>query len=138
MSLRSLMRGPTTLQDAEDAERAVVEEQVRQARLEQARRSSRWTEIEADLVPRGRKGYWLVSASSDRVYTRVRGAVFQPGLATAIADFAPLYFTVDADGNLTFYERQPWTWTEQLEKQTERERRRNSRRPQPKWMDAKR
>lgn len=96
--MRTILGSPSTLEDAEAKERATVEEQVRRARLEFARRTSQWTEIEDDFVPRGRKGHWLVSASTDDVYTRVRGTVFPTGSAAPLADVSVLYFTVDADG----------------------------------------
>jgi hypothetical protein len=119
-----------------EKKRRAHEEELRPARLEVARRNSRWTEIEADFVARGRNGYWLVSVSSDHVYTRACGEVFQSGSVAAVSDFAPLFFTVDADGDLTFYEREPWTWTEHLEQQAKREQLRNAPKPRPRWMDA--
>ena len=128
--LRSILGGPATLEDAEAAERATIEERVRVARVTAARGNSRWEEIEADFVPRGRKGYWLVSASTDHVYTRARGTVFPTASAAPVANFTALYFTVDADGELTFYERQPWKWSEHIANHAAREARRNAPRTQ--------
>jgi hypothetical protein len=107
------------------AEERPAENEIRVKRLEVARRTTRWTEIEDDFVPRGRNGYWLVSASTDHVYTRVHGTVFPRGSAAPLADVSELYFTVDTNGELTFYEREPWLWSEHVEK---RARRRLSRR----------
>jgi hypothetical protein len=127
--MRTVLGGPSTLEEKEAAERATIEAQLRQARLEVARRTSRWTEIQDDFVPRGRNGYWLVSAASDHVYTRVRGTVFPAWSAAPMADVSGLYFTVDANGELTFYERQPWTWSEHVARQAAKERRRAAPRP---------
>lgn len=124
--MRTILGRAGTLEDHEAADKAALAEQIRQARLAVARRTSRWTEIEDDFVPRGRKGYWLVSASTDHVYTRVRGTVFPTGSAAPLADVSALYFTVDANGELAFYEREPWTWSEHIAKQAAKERRRNA------------
>ena len=112
--------------------RRAYAEKIRPERLKIARRNPRWTEIEDDFVPRGR-GY-LVSAATDHVYTPMCGVVFQPDSVNVIAEFAPLYFTVDADDELTFYERQPWTWTEHLEKQAAKELRKAA--PKPRRVPA--
>ena len=57
------------------------ERQVRQARLELARRRPTWTEIpETRLVPRGPR--FLIDAETDRVYTVRRGAVWDPDRAS--------------------------------------------------------
>ena len=108
-----------TLDEVMEKKRRANEEKARPARLKIARSNSKWTEIEDDLVRRAR-GY-LVSAATDHVYTPVRGVVFAPYSVNAMADHAPLYFTVDANDELTFYERQPWTWTALLEKRAARE-----------------
>ena len=60
---------------------------------------------------------------------RWRGVVFQPDSVNVIAELAPLYFTVDANDELTFYERQPWTWTAFLEKRAARQLARAAPRP---------
>ena len=114
-----------------DAKRTAIVDEIRQARLVAARRNSKWTEIEDDLVPRARGLF--VSAATDRVYTLVRGIVYAPGSASVVADRAPLYYTVSEDGELAFYERRTETWTEQLERKAERERRRAAPRETPTW-----
>ena len=96
---------------------------LRPRRLEVARRNSVWTEIENDLVPRNR-GLWLVSASTDAIYTPTRGVVFQSHSISVIADRTPLSFYVDPDGDLVFLEQLPGTWTQHLERQAAKERRR--------------
>ena len=115
-----------------EKKRRAYEEKVQPARLKIARSNSRWTEIEDDLVPRAR-GY-LVSAATDHVYTPTRGVVFQPHSVNVMANLAPLYFTVDADDELTFYERQPWTWTAFLEKRAARELAKDT--PKPRRVPA--
>lgn len=136
MTIRTMFSDTAGVEDALAARRPAIEEEVRQARLVAARRSSMWTEIEDDFVPRGRG--LLVSASTDHVYAPVRGVVFVTASVTIIADQSPLYFVVGDDGELAFYERQPQTWTEMLERQAERDRRRAAPKPRAKWLDAKR
>lgn len=104
-----------------EKKRKALDERLRPARLEVARRNSKWTEIDAaDLVPRGPRDAWLVSAANDAVYEHYRGVVFAPGSVTMIADRAPVFFSL-VDGELVFYERLPFTWTQHLEKRAARE-----------------
>jgi hypothetical protein len=112
---QDLIEGTTT-----DAKRAAVEAQIRAGRVEAARRCSAWTEIEPDLVPRGRA---FVSASTDRVYTPYRGAVFMTASINIIAERNPLHFYVDEDGSLHFFELHPETWSEVVERRERRQRR---------------
>ena len=98
----------TTYMQASSEERP-SEEEIRAARIQAARRHKAWTEIEDDLVPRGR---WLVSASTDDVYAPVRGTVFQTGSVAIVSDQARYHFTVSPEGTLAFYERLPHTWSE--------------------------
>ena len=135
MSLRSMLSLTTraSLEEGEpdqvmENKRRVYAEKVRPARLEVARRNSRWTEIENDLVPR-LGGRWLVSASSDRIYQRVLGTVFLPYSVSAIADRTELAFYVDDDGELVFLEQLLGTWTEHLEKQAAKELRKAAPKP---------
>jgi hypothetical protein len=115
-------RGGASLLGEEDkaairAGELAVEE--RKLRIEQARRHSRWKEIEeVDLVSRGRG--LLVSATTDEVFTVYRGTVFVPGSAIITSDQIPLRFFVRGD-ELVFLEATGKTWTEILEA---RERRR--------------
>jgi hypothetical protein len=96
---------------------------LKPARLEVARRNSKWTEFEeVDLVARGPRNQWFVSATTDEVFEPHRGAVFQSGSTSVIADQADLAFYLDPNGELVFLERIPGTWTEHLEKQAARER----------------
>jgi Zn-finger nucleic acid-binding protein len=127
MSLRSTLglSRETLLEEGEPDEvmekkRRAYAEKVRPERLKAARRNSRWLEIENDLVPR-LGGRWLVSASSDRIYQRVRGTIFLPHSVTAVADQSELAFYVDEDGDLVFLEQLRGTWTEHLEKQAAKE-----------------
>lgn len=114
----SLVEG--TPDEVAEKQRKANEEAVRPARLDAARRQPKWTEIENDLVPRGYKGTQLVSAETDHVYRRYAGPVFQPGTASVIPDQAELYFTVDANHGLTFYEREPGTWSDRVARQARR------------------
>ena len=109
-----------TLKEVTEKKRRANEEKARPARLKIARSNPRWAEIENDLVGR-LGGRWLVSASSDRIYQPVRGAVFLPHSVTAVADQAPLFFHVDDQDELHFFERLPLTWTQHLEKRAARE-----------------
>jgi hypothetical protein len=117
--IERLKGGPRTLEDAEDAERAVVEKQVREARLQYARGCRRWQEIGDDLVPRA-GGRLFVGAATDRVYRAYPGTVFAPHSADAIADQSALSYVVTSSGGLVFYEEQRETWTEQLERRAAR------------------
>ncbi len=115
-----------------DAQRRAFEEEVRRARIVAARRQERWTELEeVDLVRRGRV---LVSATTDEMFQSYRGAAFAPGSASIMADHATLYFYV-RDHELVFLERLPRTWTEELERQAARERRRAAPKQRPAWMN---
>jgi len=138
--LRTMLRGFSDAHRVEantsDAMRAAHEEEVRQARLAAARRNSRWTELNpVDLVPRNRG--WLVAASDDAIYSPIRGAVFQPHSASAIADMTKLFYFVDADGEVVFLEQvtRPATYTEHLEQAAERAHRRSAPKPRPKWAE---
>ena len=101
--------------------RRALDEALRTKRLEVARRNSMWTEIEDDLVSRGRG--WLVSASTDAIYQRVRGVVFASHSVTVIADYSPLHYYVDDQGEIHFLERLPGTWTEYVERRERRKHR---------------
>ena len=95
-----------------------TEDAIRAGRIEAARRCQVWTEIEDDLVPRGRGLF--VSADTDHVYAPIRGVVFATASVEIIATHAPYYFTVSADGQLAFYERRPQTWSEIVARQARR------------------
>lgn len=94
---------------------------LQEARLRAARANTHWTELEAvDLV--ARPGGLLVAASDDAVYTQYRGAIWERGSATMISDQAALFWFEQDDGELTFLERQPETWSQVIEKQERRSR----------------
>ena len=115
--------------------RKAYAERVRPERLKVARQNPRWTEIDNDLVGR-LGGRWMVSVSSDRAYQPVRGAVFLPHSVTAVADQAPLFFYVDDQDELHFFERLPLTWTQHLEKKAARKLARAA--PKPRRVPADR
>jgi hypothetical protein len=88
-----------------DPVRAEPERQVRQARLDLARRQPAWTEIpETRLV---RRGPFLVDAETDLVYVRRRGVVFEPGRANVgyIRESTGMTYTVDQADNIVFLEQ---------------------------------
>jgi hypothetical protein len=99
-------------------------DEVRQARVEAARRCRSWVEIQDDLVPRARGLF--VSAGDDHVYARYAGTVFQTGSTTIVSDRAALFFTVDDAGVLTFYERDSQTWSERVARRAQLEARRRA------------
>ena len=108
------------LDEVLEKKRRAYDAAVRPVRLKIARGNHKWREIENDLVPRN-QGRWLVSASTDAIYTPVRGVVFLPDSVNVIAEHAPLHYYVDADDELHFFERLPGTWTQHLEKRAARE-----------------
>jgi len=76
---------------------------IRERRIEIARRHPDWTEIrETELVRRGR---YLVLAETDEILVAHRGAVFQTGSATLIAERFPIVWYLDRDGDLVYLER---------------------------------
>jgi hypothetical protein len=96
------------------------EDELRQRRLEVARRVPGWTELEETaLVKRGR---WFVHAETDEVFSPVRGVVFATASTTVVADRAPYYFCVLPSGGLAFFEKvtTPATWSEHVERQARR------------------
>lgn len=71
-------------------------DEIRERRIEMARRNSGWAELhEAGLVHRGP---FLVHADSDEVYVPYRGTAFQHGSADIIADRFPMSWFLDRDG----------------------------------------
>lgn len=90
---------------------------VEQARIRAARKNPHWTELDPqDLVERG---HLFVSVETDQIYAPTRGVIWEPHTARAIADFAPLRFTVD-DNKLRFFEQQPETWSDRIARQARR------------------
>lgn len=93
-------------------------DEIRERRIEIARRHPDWTEIrETDLVRRGR---YFVLADTDEILVAHRGAVFQTGSATLIAERFPMVWYLDRDGELAFLERSGGTWSEVVAKRTRR------------------
>ena len=103
-----------------------TEDEVRDRRVEVARRNSKWTEIEepSALVRRGRL---LVHADSDEVFKPYTGVVFASGETTVIADYTALHFYVRDNGELTFLEREPGTWSDRVARRAQLEARRKAR-----------
>lgn len=84
---------------------------LEKARVNAARRIPAWVELDPDdLVQRGTR---QVSVSTDQVYAPARGVQFNPHSVNALADHAPLRFTV-IDGHLAFYELEIDSWSAQV------------------------
>ena len=102
--------------------RVEYERQVREKRLELARRRTNWTEIpETRLVRRAR---FLVDAETDLMWVVRRGHVFEPGRAAVgyVSDNAPMTFFVDRDADVVFLEQPggPRTWSEVVARRARR------------------
>jgi hypothetical protein len=67
-----------------------------------------------------------VSASNDTVSRAYRGTVYATASTTIIPDRSPLYFIVGENDELRFLQREPFSWTQYVEQQAKRERRRSS------------
>jgi hypothetical protein len=108
---------------AVDPARAEHERQVREARLQLARRRPKWIEVpESRLV---RRGPFLVDAETDLVYVLRRGHVFEPGSATIgyVPHDTPMTYTVNEHGTVVFLEASgSRTWSEIVERKARRER----------------
>ena len=76
----------------------------------------------------------MVSASSDRIYTPVRGTVFFPASVNVVADQTPLACFVDLVGELHSFEQLPGTYTQHLEKPAAKELRKAA--PKPRRVPA--
>src|SRR5918995_949491 len=73
--------------------RAAHHAKLRPARLDVARRNRRWHELlEVDLVARHRG--WLVSATTDEVFSPYRGAVWVADTGVVVSDMTELWFYV--------------------------------------------
>ncbi|HUP50871.1 MAG TPA: hypothetical protein VM198_00240 [Longimicrobiales bacterium] len=105
-----------------DPARVEHERQVREARLDLARRKSNWTEIpEVRLV---RRGPFLVDAETDFLWTFRRGHVFEPHRASVgyVTNDTPMTYFVDQADNVVFLEPPsgPRTWSEIVTRRTRR------------------
>lgn len=119
------MRTPARLRSSSNATPVDREQQLREARVQAARRNNRWQELDpVDLVER-LGGRIVVSAETDRCFQSYRGALWQSGTATAIPDFSPLFYVVHDGDRLEFFEQMPDTWTARVER-TERRKRRQA------------
>jgi len=111
-----------TFEDREAEERDELAAQVREARVELARRE--WTEI----APRERlvrRGPWLVDAETDALYVPRRGTTFEPGRAALISgQGAALWFYLDRDDVVVLEKvRSPASSSEHVERREARLRR---------------
>ena len=108
-----------------DQDRAEHERQVRQARLELARRETHWTEI-APAERLVRRGPLFVDSETDLVWVVRRGHIWEPGRASVgyLPDNTPMTYFVDQLGEVVFLEApggMPRTWSEVVARQAARE-----------------
>lgn len=109
-----------TQEDVKAREARQHEEDVREARIKNARSCQAWQELcpPERLCARGPENFgWNVDSDSDRIFVRYRGTAFYPKSATIIADQADLWFTV-SDGEIIVYERlnRPSSWSDVVRK----------------------
>ena len=118
------MRTTTRLRSSSDAP-PVEQGQLRAARREAARRNPRWVEVEETSLVR--RAMFLVHADTDELWTHYRGTVWEAGSANVIFnDSIPMWFFVDADGEVVFLERRPGLWSDIVERMERRKRRQAS------------
>jgi hypothetical protein len=99
------VKTPTRLRGSSDAP-PVDQEQLRAPRREAARANPRWQEVEETSLVR--RAMFLVHADDDTLWSHYRGTVWDPGSANVIFnDMLPMWFFVDADGDVVFLERRP-------------------------------
>jgi hypothetical protein len=114
----------TVEQDEAEQAQALLEE-VRQKRVEIARRNDNFTEIPAErLIPRGpAKFAWLVDAETDLVWVRSRGTTFVRDSVTLVSTHAPVTYFISGEGDIVPIEPAPsipsWSWY--IARQTRRE-----------------
>jgi hypothetical protein len=126
MRLGTITKRPRTLEEVEALERAELLREVRAERVRKARATAHWTEVPDDFVPR-LGGRLLVSASSDVVYKPARGVVFAEASTNLVDEVRPLSFVVRDDNELSFYEKQPETWSAMLARRGRKASRRQPR-----------
>lgn len=115
-----------TVEEIEAEKADALWQDVREARVVNARKQAGWTEISPAerLVPRGPSRYrWLVDSELDDVYTVSPGTWFEPRKATILANMAKATFIVDAAGDVVVLERvasiPSWSWL--VDRQTRQE-----------------
>jgi hypothetical protein len=61
---------------------------------------------------------FLVHADTDELWTPYRGSIWNPGSANVIFnDSLPMWFYVDANGDVVFLERRPGLWSDIVARQ---------------------
>lgn len=111
-------------EDTNAEQLAAHEAEVRSARAVAARRSPYWRELDGPALVWRPAVRAYVHADTDAMYREHPGTVFAPGTSTPVAELADLAYTVGAEGGLRFYERLTSTYTEHLQRQAAKERRR--------------
>lgn len=121
--------------EVERKRRAALDQRVTPKRIEVARSTSTWFELEAaDLVARDR-GRVYVSAKTDFVFEPMNGLVFEPDTARPLVDpDIELYYVVQPDNTLRFFQRRPGTWSQIVQRRTEKQLQRTAPRPTPEWQ----
>ena len=114
MSIRRLLGG---FSGAAAPARSGLDAELREARVEAARRIPQWTEVEETLFVR--RGPFLVHADDDTLWSVYRGTVWNPSSANVIfnADL-PMTFYVDRAGDVRFVEKVGGTWSAIVERRT--------------------
>jgi hypothetical protein len=95
--------------------------QLRELRIDAARRNRHWTELEESVLVR--RGPWLVHADTDELLSRYRGMIFASGSPTiTFNEQVEMLWYVDRAGEIQFLERSraPSTWSEVVARQARR------------------
>ena len=70
-----------------------------------------------------RRAMFFVHADDDTLWSQYRGTVWDPGSANVIFnDRLPMWFYVDADGDVVFLERRPGLWSDVVARQAAQSR----------------
>jgi hypothetical protein len=114
------MRTPANLRSSSDPQ-PVDPEQLRAARLEAARRTPEWEELEETALVR--RAPFLVHAADDSLWTPFRAPTFEAGSARVVAnDRVPLGYYLTPDGDIQFVEKVAGTWSQVVERQARKSR----------------
>jgi hypothetical protein len=109
---------PTRIRSSSDAP-PVDQEQLRAARREAARANAYWQELEEPALVR--RAMFFVHAADDTIWSFYRGTVWDPGSANVVFnDRLPMWFYVDAHGDVVFLERRPGLWSDIVARQAQR------------------
>jgi hypothetical protein len=111
------VRTPTRIRGSSEAP-AVDQEQLRAARREAARANVRWQEVEETSLVR--RAMFLVHADDDTLWSFYRGTIWDGSANVIFNADLPMWFYVDADGDVVFLERRPGLWSDIVARQARR------------------